>query len=138
MLGAELHDLLDDVALLIDLDRIDGGIAAAVLEFANCGSEPLTERFDPRAENVREAEQHGQPYALLLEVFRQVEEIERTLGVLTVGANDDSTALAHIEIAGAPALDVVEGLGLLDAPTFSSVRRRGGSRRRLDTGHIGR
>jgi hypothetical protein len=134
--AAELDDLLDHVTLLIDLDRIDRGIAPAVLEFANCACKPHAERFDPRSEDIREPEQHGQPYALFLEVLRQVEEIERTLRVFTVGANDDSTALAHVEIAGAPALDVVERLGHLDAPTFSSVRRRGGGRRRLDSGHI--
>lgn len=43
---AELHDFLNDVALLVDLDRIHRGIPAGVFEFLDRRGEPLGERFD--------------------------------------------------------------------------------------------
>src|SRR6185503_14548101 len=49
---AELEDLLDDVALLIHLDRIHGGVAAGVLEFGAGFVEARRERLDARAEDV--------------------------------------------------------------------------------------
>jgi hypothetical protein len=43
---AELHDLFDDVALLIDLDRIDGGVASLVSELLDGSAEFLAQRLD--------------------------------------------------------------------------------------------
>ena len=77
MLLAELDDLLDDVALLVDLDRVDGGVAAGVPELLARLLEALGQRVDARAEDVGEAQQHRQRDALLLEVVRDLEQVER-------------------------------------------------------------
>jgi hypothetical protein len=44
---AKLHDLFDDVSLLIDFDRIHGGIAARVAEFLSRVHESLRQRVEP-------------------------------------------------------------------------------------------
>ena len=44
---AELDDLLDDVPLLVDLDRVHGGVAAVVRELVDGGAELRVQRLDP-------------------------------------------------------------------------------------------
>ena len=53
---AELDDLLDDVALLIDLDRIHGRVAAGVAELLARLLEARRQRLDARAKDVGEAQ----------------------------------------------------------------------------------
>src|SRR5215831_2867986 len=67
---SELHDLLDDVTLLIDFNGIHGRIPAVVPKFSDRACESLAERFDTRSEDIREPKQHGQRYALLLKILR--------------------------------------------------------------------
>src|SRR5688572_29403083 len=64
----ELHDLLDDVSLLIDLDRVDRGVAALVSELLNGRPELLAQRFYPRPQDLREPEQERKADPLLLEI----------------------------------------------------------------------
>ena len=104
----EAYDFLDDVPLLVDLDRINGCVAAGIVELTHGGGEALTQRLDARPQDVREAEKDGKLYTLFLEVageFTQVEGDVRTIGIR---ADDDMSAIAEIEITGAPTVDVVE------------------------------
>jgi hypothetical protein len=117
-----LEDLLDHVALLVDLDRVHGGVAARVLELGRGGAEALGQLLDARPEDVAEAQQHGERDALLLEVAREVEQAQLALGVLAVGPHDDVAARVDVEVARAPALDVVQRAGVVHRP------RRGGGR----------
>jgi hypothetical protein len=133
--SAELHDLLDHVALLVDLDRVDGGVAAVVLELADRVLEPVAERLDARPQHVGEAEQHRQVHALLLQVVRQVVEVQLPVGMRLVGAHDHVAGLVDVEEAGAPALDVVERARVRDRPGGLRLGGRGGRRGGAGAGH---
>ena len=124
MRRAELHDLLDDVPLLIDLDRIDEGVLSLVLEFLDRAIEGVVERFDARAEDVAEAEEHGEADALLTKIHREIEEIEPAIGAREIGTDDRMSLLVDVEVADAPPFDVVQRARLIDAP-----RGRCGGRR---------
>ncbi len=124
VLAAEGDDLLDHVPLLVDLDRVDGGVAAGVAELANRRRERLAERLDATLEDVGEAEEHRERDALLLEVDGDLEEVERALGGVGVGAHDDVPRLVDVEEAGAPSFDVVQLLRVVDVP---GRRRSGGN-----------
>jgi hypothetical protein len=80
-----LEDLLDHVALLVDLDRVHGGVAARVLELGRGGAEALGQLLDARPEDVAEAQQHGERDALLLEVAGELEQRELASGWLRSG-----------------------------------------------------
>src|ERR671923_306001 len=56
--SAEGAQLVDDMALLVDLDRIDSRVPPRVLELLNGGLEAAGERLDPRAKDVRETEEN--------------------------------------------------------------------------------
>src|SRR5205823_2926062 len=118
---SEIDDLLYDVALLIDLDRINRRVFAVEPEFFPRLVEPPRQLLDSRAKDVREPEQHGQRDALLFQVARDVEQIERPLGVLAVRANDDMAAVIDVEEPGAPPLDVVQRPRGVDRPARSDL-----------------
>jgi hypothetical protein len=87
---AELDDLLDHVALLVHLDRIDGRVLPLVLELGDGAREAGVQHLDARLEDLREPQEHGEVDALGLEVVRELEEVERLLGTVLVGAHDDA------------------------------------------------
>ena len=62
-LAAMRDDFLDDVALLIDLDRIDRGVATAISEFVDDGRERAGQLIDAVMQDVDEAHQHRAPVA---------------------------------------------------------------------------
>ena len=74
---AELDDLLDDVPLLIDLDRIHRRVAAGVAELLARLVEARGERLDARPKDVGEPKQHRERDPLLFQVVRDLEQIER-------------------------------------------------------------
>src|SRR5688500_12287836 len=112
----ELEDLLDHVSLLIDLDRVYRRVAPLVLELLDRGLESIAERLDARPEDVREPHQHRKRHSLLLQVAREVEQVERTLRAIAIRPDDDVAALVDVEVAGAPAVDVVEVACRVDRP----------------------
>ena len=114
---AEFDDLLDDVALLVHLDRIHGGVAAGVGELLARLLEAVGQRLDARAEDVREAEQHRQRDALLLEIVRDRRRGRRRGPDCSLsGRTMTCPFVVDVEEAGAPALDVVEGARGVDRP----------------------
>ena len=116
VLGAELHDLLDHVALLVDLDGIHSGVAARVFVLVDGVAEPLAQRFDARPQDIRKAEQHGQRDPLFLEVVRELVQAQLAIRVLLVRADDDVPAFVDVKETCPPSFDVVEVAGLLDIP----------------------
>ena len=127
---AEFDDLFDDVALLVDLDRVDGRVAAGVAELLARLLEPRREVLDPRAQNVREAQQHRERDPLLLEIVRDLVQVHRAVGAILVRPHDDVPFVVHVEESGAPPLDSVQRSSGVDRP--SAGRRvagwRGGGR----------
>ncbi len=125
--GAELDDLLDHVALLVDLDRVDGGVAPFVPEFLDGVLELGGQGLDPGLEDVGEAEQQRQADALGVEVEGQVVEVESALGI-RVGVDDDAPLGVDPEEAEAPALHVVQLLRVLDGPVIRGDGQPPGTR----------
>ena len=105
---AEFDDLLDDVALLVHLDRIHRRVAAGVAELLARLLEAIGQRLDARPQDVGEAEQHRKRDALLLESFVIVEEVDDVIRAVLVGADNDVPFVVDVEEAGAPPLDVIE------------------------------
>src|SRR5690606_36156513 len=121
---AEGDDLLDDVALLIDLDRVDRGVPALVVELADRGPEPLREPDDARAQDVREAKEQREPDALGLQVHRHLEEVQPAIRI-TGRVDGDVPLLVDAKVADPPAVDVVQLAGIVYRPAhrfgFSST-----------------
>src|SRR5689334_17430529 len=74
----ELDNFLDDVPLLIDLDRVHGGVCAGVAVLLDRMRKARVQRFNSRAKNVGEAQQQRQSNTLRFEIVCEVEEIELT------------------------------------------------------------
>ncbi len=112
---AVLDDLLDHVPLLIDLDRVDGRVAALELELFDRGLEALGQRLDARAQDIREAEQQRHADALLLEIHGEFVKVQSPFRI--PGRMDGYvSSLVDIEVADSPAVNVVEFPGVVDRP----------------------
>ena len=90
---AELENLLDDVALLVDLDRIDRGVLPRVAELRDGALERTVQRLDARSQDVGKAQQHRQRDPLGLEVEREPEQVECAVGMRLVRAHDHAPLL---------------------------------------------
>ena len=125
--AAEADDLLDDVALLIDLDRVHRGVGTPIAALVDGALELGGQRGDPRVQDVGEPEQERQADALCVQIERQPVEVDRAIAAL-IGMDADVALGIDAEIAEAPAAHVVELLGVLDGPGGIRDRRlRGGS-----------
>ena len=115
---AELHDLLDDVALLIDLDRIDGRVAAGVARTPRALPRSASSARSMRERRMSEKRSStGQRDPLLLEIVRDLVQVDDVVRTLLVRTDDHVSLLVDVEEAGAPALDVVEGARRVDRPS---------------------
>ena len=112
---AEIEDLLDDVPLLVHLDRIDAAITALVVVLANGRAEGVVDLADAMAEDVREAQQDRQLDAALLELIDELLQIDRLAGIL-VGMNRDVPLGVDPEIILAPVPNAVRFQGIIDLP----------------------
>src|SRR5690625_1021266 len=70
ILFAEGQDLLDDMSLLVDFDRIDRRILALVLELSDSSPEPLGQGLDSSLQYIRESKEEGEGDSLRFEVHR--------------------------------------------------------------------
>ncbi len=105
LLGGE--DLLDHPALLVDLDRVDGGVAAAEGLLLHGGIEGGAQLLDPVVEDVGEAHQHRQAQAGALELGDQlVQRQGRALGLAAQGAHQGMPRVVHVVVAAAPLVDI--------------------------------
>ena len=112
---AELHDLLHHVALLVDLHRVDGGVAPVVPELLDRVGELAREGLDPRLQDVGKAEQQRQAHALGVEIGGEVVEIEPALPV-GIRVHGDVAVGVDAEVAEAPSAHVVQLLRVLYGP----------------------
>jgi hypothetical protein len=113
---AEADDLLHDVALLVDLDRVDAAEAAFVRVVGDRLGERAREPAHAARHDVREPHQERQPEAALLELGQQLEEIDRR-AFRAARRHLDVTAFVDAEEAGAPVRDLIELGAVLERPT---------------------
>ena len=125
---AEVEDLLDDLALLVHLDRVDAAVAVLVLGLLDGVLERLVQLADAVPEDVGEAEEDRQLDAARLELVDQLLEIDVALAPL--GRMDLEVAgLVDREVALAPVADAVGLDGVLNLPLLHQ-HRLGGLRHR--------
>src|SRR5436853_360146 len=72
----ELHDLLDDIAVLVHLDRVDALVCALVAVFGDGAPERLVELDDAAFEHVGEANEQRQADPAARDLVDQVLEID--------------------------------------------------------------
>jgi hypothetical protein len=122
--SARVEDLLDDLAELVHLDRIDAEVAGAVAHLGDRLAERLVDLLHARAQHVLEPDDAGEadpPLADVLDHVHQVDDRAR----LAHGVDDHVPLLVDGEEAGPPSRHVVVLRGAIDGP----VRRRHGRRR---------
>src|SRR5208283_129893 len=120
VLAAVFVDLLDDVALLVDLDGIDAAVSALVVVLGDRGLKGSLQLLKLVAEDFPEADQDGRVDAAQDQGIDQLLEVDGAVGV-AAGMHQHVAFFADREIALAPARDV-EGLtGLGDAPALHGL-----------------
>src|SRR5262249_42333263 len=112
---AEVTDFLDDVPLLIDLDRVDAAVFALIVELAHGGLEGVVDLADAMPQNVGEAKEDRQLDAARLELFDQVEQVNRLIGTLG-RVYGDVAGLVDGKVTFAPVSDAVRLQGVADLP----------------------
>ena len=119
---AELEHFLDDLPLLVDLDRVDADVAALVLVLGDGRLEGVVDVLQPVLEDVAEADERRQVDAAALQVVDQLLEVDGPVRVLR-GMHLDVAVLADREVALAPALDFVQLGGVGGRPALAHVVR---------------
>ena len=112
---AEVEYLLDDMPLLVHLDRIDAAITALVLVFADGGAEGVVDLADAMPEDVREAKQDRQLDAPCLELVDELLEVDCFIGPL-VRVDGDVPLLVDAEIILPPLADAISLKRIFDLP----------------------
>ena len=98
---AEVEHLLDDLPLLVDLDRIDAEVLAFVLVLGDGRLEGPVDVGEPLAEDVAEADENRQADAAQLEVIDQLLQVDPALGILG-GVDADVPVRSDGEVASCP------------------------------------
>ena len=111
----ELDDLLDDVAVLVDLDRVDALVLALVAVLGDGAAEGLVQLDDAALEHVREADQQRQADAAPRHLVDQLLEVD--LAVLdAAGVRLDVPGVVDGEVVVTPSLDAVDLRRVGDCP----------------------
>ena len=129
--GAVLDDLLDDVALLVDLDRVDAAKAAVVAVLVDRLGEGRAQALHAARQDVGEAHQQRRAQAAVLEIEDQVEQVDaRPLGAARTDL--DVAAAVHREETGSPGGDIIQLQTVANSPAshhrraFSFSKKRPG------------
>jgi hypothetical protein len=120
----EVEDFLDDLALLIHLDRIHARVLALVLVLGDCRVKRRVNVAEPVFEDVGEADENGEADAAKLKAIDQLFEVDGPGRVLR-RMYLDVAGLVHGEVAVAPAGHLVELARVVDAPAARRVHRGG-------------
>ena len=99
-------DLLDDRALLVDLDRIHRDVAARVPVLLDRGLKGVVKMQEPVREDVGEPDQHRGVKTPRLEATNHVVEIDLAPGS-RIRAHQDMPGRADVEIPPSPRADLV-------------------------------
>ena len=119
--------LLDDLALLVDLDWIDAAVATLVGVVLHRLLECPVDVGQTLLEDVGEADEDGRRDTSQHERVGQLSEIDRSFGIL-VGVDEKVPVVSDREVALAPPGHIVELTGLLNRPRRGSIEhgfRRG-------------
>src|SRR3954463_14326458 len=81
--AAVFDDFFDDRAVLVDLDRVDAAVLAAVAVLADRARERAAEQLDARAEDVGEPQQDRQLDAATAELVDQLLHVDRAVTLTT-------------------------------------------------------
>ena len=76
VLPAEVEHFLDDLPLLVHLDRVDADVARRVLVLRDGGLERVVDVAEPVPEDVAEPDEHRQPDAAQLQVIDELLEVD--------------------------------------------------------------
>jgi hypothetical protein len=112
---AVFDQLLDDVALLVDLDRVDAAIAALVVVLGDGLLEGAAELLDARAEDVGEADEDREVQPALTEILDELLEVDR-VRARSGGGDLNVAGVVDGEEVPAPSADVVQLERILDRP----------------------
>ncbi len=119
---AELDDLLDDRAVLVDLDRIDAAVLALVLVLAHRVVERAAEQLDASAQDVAEPQEDRELDAACGELVDQLLHVD--LAVAFTAWLDDQVALVvHGKVAASPPRDVVRVVRVGGSPPAERIGR---------------
>jgi hypothetical protein len=116
--GAAAVDLLDDEALLVDLDREDGGVAVLVVVLGDGRGEGIVQGPQTVAQDVGKAKHHRRGQVARLELAHDLVEVDLALAA-PVGPAHGVAGGVDAEVARSPGPDRVELLGVLYAPVRS-------------------
>ena len=133
--AAEIEHFLDDLALLVDLDRVDAHVAAFVLVLRDGRLEGVVDVSDPVAEDVAEADEHRQLDPAQHQVVGELLEVDRLRRVL--GRMDEDVARRRDgKVALAPPVDLVELGRVADGEGLSRLPVAVGASDRCAHGHM--
>ena len=107
VLPPEIEHFLDDLALLIDLDRVDTHVTAFVLVLCDGRLEGVVDVAEPVAEDVPEADEHRNLDPAQHQVVGELLEVDG-LGRILGRMDEDMTRRRDGEVALAPPVDFVE------------------------------
>ena len=112
---AELDDLLDDVAVLVDLDRVDAAVLALVAVLGDGVLEGLVQLDDAAAQDVGEADEQRQADSAPRDLVDQLLEVDGW--PLEAGRMRLHVAgFGHREVVVAPVFDPIDLGGIRDCP----------------------
>ena len=106
VLRAEVQHFLDDLALLVHLDRVDAAVLALVLVLVDRALEGAVDLAEPVLQDVGEADQDRHREPAQLQAIDQALQIDAAIRLLG-GVDLQVALLAHREVALAPAGHVV-------------------------------
>ena len=97
-----------DTGLLVDLDRVDQGVAPVVGLLVNGVLEGLAQLPGAGTQDVGEAQQHGQAQPVGAGALDDICQRQR---LIAVGAGEQATCFVEVEVALRPAVDGVTAAG---------------------------
>ena len=103
--------------LLVDLDRVEQGVAVFVAEFFPRLIKAADDAAHPMLQNVRKAHQQGQRQAARAQVAGELVEIQRGVVVLAAWVHAHLAVVADIKIPGAPMANAVHTAAVCNGPS---------------------
>ncbi len=104
---AVTDDFADHPPLLVDLDRIDGGIPALIIQLGNGAGKGVGQGVDPVVQDVAEADQHRRPVTRRPRVLGQRRQLDARMLGPARRPRPHPTGVVDLEVAVAPAGGVV-------------------------------
>ena len=122
VLASEVEDLLDDVALLVHLDRIDADVASFVAVLVDGGLEGVVDVAEAMPQDVGEPQEHRQGDAAQLQMVGELLQVDRARRVFR-RVRENVAVLRDREVALAPTIHLVEFRGVADGKEFTRLPR---------------